>query len=596
MTRPTRCRWSRLLLLLSACGGESTMAVPAAREGSMTDGAACSDVECRALAGVCQEARCDGPIGVCRVGAANEGAPCLEGNPCGASECRAGECVPLAPPPCAELSDACRSGVCHPELGCVAEPRFIPGAHADNAVPLSSTGAGRVTASNACQQPLSHPVACAAELTGPSAFFELDLSEATELTRVHLIVDASFSFEAALTRGPSVDPVVLSCAEPFYFDGQSRRISAELEPGRYQLVVTGSSDTDRGLISVASLVGELDRAAPPNDDCATPLALDGAIEPLSLIQNLAGATPQVNVRCAGLGSFDVFYELDLTGRPSEVLLDVDGGGLEGLYVFASLFAMGSDACTEIVTCGESWSRRLAPGIYRLALHVRPEDANLAFGVRLRVSDGSCATTTNDRPETALELDPALATQRIQGNTACANDDSSVCEEDRGAPDLFYRLDLRQRTAPQRLEIDGTDRSGVLYYVLVSSGETGAPRPTFCDFRSTEFVLAPRLYYLVIDGQAQDAGRFDLELRLRDAYGEPPDCRQDGGTFRYCLSDSEPACTVSSAHPDCIRTATECGLPSDALATFCTAYPGCCDGSAPVGTCEGPWAEVSVCEL
>lgn len=597
MTRVRRQQLGPLILLLSGCPTESTSPAPGGSSTAPPDDPACADVECAALAGVCQEARCDASAGGCRISAAREGEPCLEGNPCGASECRSGECVPLAPPPCAELFDDCRTGICRPDSGCVAEPRDLPGTREDNAVLLSARGVGQVTASSTCQEQPFAPTSCTEGLTGPSAIFELDLRDATELTRAHFVVDAPFAVEAALTRGPRADPAVLGCAEPFYADGQSRRLSAELEPGRYHLLVTGRSEADRGPISVASVVGDPGGAEPPpNDDCATPLVLDGALEQQTIIPVTVGAAQQMTPRCAELSAADVFYELDLSRRSADVMLDIDVGHLDGFsFPGISLLAMGSETCTDIVTCGEAWSRRVSPGIYKLALHVEPREAREKLGIRVRTTDASCLTTTNDRAETALELDPSLATQRLQGNTACGNDDSSTaCSEDRGAPDLFYRLDLRQHTAPQTLFIGGEYASGLRNYVLVSSGDAEGLRPTRCADAGVGFVLAPRLYYLVFDGAAQSAGRFDLELELSDEYTVPRDCLPSPDAPYDCLLDSEPACSVSMAHPDCMRAAIDCGLASDVYATFCTAQPGCCDGTDPTASCEGPWRAVSDC--
>jgi hypothetical protein len=470
----------------------------------------------------------------------------------------------------------------------------------ENAVQLPSRGVGHVTASSACQEQAFAPFTCADGLAGPSAIFALDLSEATELTRAHLVMDAPFAFEAALTRGPIGDPAVLHCAEPFYADGRSRRLSADLEPGLYHLVVTGRSEADRGEISVASRVGDLDGAGPPpNDDCATARVLDGAFEQQTVVLTAAGATRQVIPRCNPVGSVDVFYELDLSGRPRAVMLDVDVKELDaesGLaFTSASLFAMGDDACAEILTCGRSWSRRLSPGIHKLALHVDQGDLDAVLAMRIRLSEGSCPSPVNDAPETALELDPALATQRLQGNTACGNDDlSTACSEDRGAPDLFYRLDLRNHTAPQLLQFYGEYASGLLNYVLTSSGDTEGLRPTRCADAETHFVLAPRLYYLVIDGSSQNAGPFDLELRREDEATVPRDCLPRIYSLGHCLLDSEPACGSSIAHPDCMLTALECGLASNVYATFCNAYPGCCEGTEPTEACEGPWEAAIIC--
>ena len=149
-------------------------------------------------------------------------------------------------------------------------------------------------------------------------------------------------------------------------------------------------------------------------------------------------------------------------------------------------------------------------------------------------------------DSALDLDPSLETQRLEGNTACASDDSSApCGNDRGAPDLFYRLDLRRKSAPQRIALDGRSASGLVAYLLGASDETAQWSPADCDVNAGhfDFLVRPRLYYLVIDGAVQSAGRFDLELTLQDAYPVPASCFSRSGSFQTCLLGSEPACRM-----------------------------------------------------
>ncbi len=504
----------------------------------------------------------------------------------------------IAPPACAELSGACQVGVCRPESGCVAEPRRVLGAVEREPVQLEPHGFGSAVASSACGSLLPSALSCAPSLAGPSAFFELDLRDASAATSVTLIIDASFAFEAALARGPANDAAVLACGEPFYSDGSSRRLAAQLEPGLFHLIVTGKSAADRGVIHVASAVGELACAAPlQNDACATALAVDSSLDQQTLFVHLGCATPSVPLRCAPSGAYDAFYELDLSARTSDVVLDVDVLEL-GAYApgSVSLFDAAASSCVGPLTCGQSWSRVLAPGRYTLGVSAAPDDVQDPFALRIRLDGDGCVTPENDRWEGAIALDPNLPNQRIQGNTACAKDDfSAACNTDRGAPDLFYRLDLRGQSAPRRLRMVGTGAAGVITYVLTESARD-VELPGACDDLDGTYILAPRLYYLALDGQVQDAGRFAIDLSLEELYDVPRACfvGVDRSMFEYCLADTEPACTISLAHPDCLRTAVECGLASEVYVNFCAAEPGCCDGTSVPESCEAPWRDATLC--
>jgi hypothetical protein len=588
-----------VLLGMAGCAAVTEPAVPALGDasgvevGSEVVVGSCSAADCVALAGPCREGRCDALTGACRLGAAHEGMACLEGNPCGPAQCRSGECVPLAPPSCSEWDDACQSGVCTPQDGCVARPRRLPGASEEDAVRLSPSGIGSAAASTACSE--AGAALSTLALAGPSAYFELDLTAATRATRVISIIDGAFAFEAALTRGPSADPAVLQRAAPFYQDGQSRRIDAELEPGLYHLVVTGKSATDRGPLHVASAVGERTCQPPDNDACATPRVLEGSLAQQTVLVDMACATPSVPVRCADLEAPDVFYELDLSERSREVLLDVEvvAGRFDDAQAY--LLATGTQACSEVTTCAESWSWRVSPGRHELGISVSPSGVPEELAaVRVRLTEDGCSGTSNDRPDTAIDLDPALARQQIQGNTACARDDfSGSCQEERGSPDLFYRLDLRGRSAPQELRIEGQTAAGLGLYVLPAAAAT-AGSSSACSQLYSSSILAPRLYYLVVDGGVANAGAFNLELSLSDAYAVPRPCQPRDSDSSSCLSHSEPACASSSAHPDCLRAAVDCGLAQEVYLAFCATLPGCCDGTSPSESCQGAWEAAITC--
>jgi hypothetical protein len=569
----------------------------------MLDAAACA-AACASLANVCQTAQCDARTGACRVSAAREGEACLEGNACGPAQCHSGECLAREPAPCPQLDTACDVGVCEPERGeCVARPRRAAGGSCEQAIPLAAVGLDRAQAAIACSAQAPGVAGCTQGLTGTSAHFELDLRGQSAPSVVNLVVDASFAFEAALTRGPCSDPALMYCAEPFYDDGRSRRISAELEPDLYHLVVTAADAHAQGNVHVASRVGELACSeSPEHDACERPLPIDLSLGQQSLFVNTGCATPTLADRCEFLsGSRDVFYALDLSKQVAETMLDIElAGGV------ASLFAASSATCRLPLACGERFSLRVPPGVYTLGV---AEGIGLGAGepiaLRVGLNDGDCTATTNDRWDTATDLDPTLATQRIEGNTACAQNDFAIaCNDDRGAPDLFYRLDLRGRAAPTSAHVIGNSAYGLMSYVLATRSDASAGDVTACagldDFYLEDhFYLAPRLYYLVIDGYAQSAGRFDLELRLTDAYAVPLGCYPSEGAYgervhQDCLTESEPACATSLAHPDCLQAMVDCGLSPAVYTSFCAATPGCCDGALPPESCLDAWLAASSC--
>jgi hypothetical protein len=105
--------------------------------------------------------------------------------------------------------------------------------------------------------------------------------------------------------------------------------------------------------------------------------------------------------------------------------------------------------------------------------------------------------------------------------------------------------------------------------------------------SVWFALAPRLYYVVVDGRGQNAGRFDLELRQADTYPVPVSCFW--GPSLRCLENSEPACAESRASPACLSAALECGLDPAVYAAFCARFAGCCEGTAPPEDCRAAWS-------
>jgi hypothetical protein len=626
---PSSWRLAGLGLAVGLACGEAE----GTRPNSLPDGAgarsSCDVSACGALAGPCQVGLCDEPTADCRLAAAREGEPCLQGNACGPAVCRSGECSALEPPSC-PTADQCRVAVCRPERGeCVSEPLRVPGATCQTALALQGVGTSAVDASSLCGDHTRQPLGCSAGLLGPSTHFALDLRGANAPKQVVFVIDANFSFEAALGRGPCGDTTPVACATAFQRDRLSRSLSVTLSPDYYELVVTGRGESDHGTVHVAAAVEPASGSTPPvNDECDAGLPVNGALPVQTIIGNAGRGNGSMPTRCIFGATSDVFYELDLSSRATPTLLEVDLAGIDNsVELAATLFAATGSGCGEYAVCGSNFVSRLLPGRYRIGIsqavdfvapsgwrfvgeYVHTEGTDnvpqAPFALRLRLRDADCAATTNDTWQTAIELDPNIETQRLVGNTACASDDSgAACSNpDRGAPDLFYRLDLRGHTAPRHLYLNGRSDTDLVAYVL-STDAAGAPiRAAGCEslapsthvYLSTDdsalFELAPRLYYLVIDGRDQNAGRFDLEIHLSEA--ELPQRCVDASR-PACLDQSEPACADSRASPACLSTALECGLNPAVYAAFCAGFAGCCEGTADLEGCRAAWSANVECQ-
>ena len=330
----------------------------------------------------------------------------------------------------------------------------------------------------------------------------------------------------------------------------------------------------------------------------------------SVIGTLACAHPSLPVRCSSFEAPDVFYTLDLSDRLGETLLDVDVTGTRDRGVTAALFGAARAGCGEIWMCGSQFSARVAPGVYRIGVSdadrqpggpshptlpvTEGQPSSFALRVGLRPSD--CSQTVNTNWRTAIELDPRAERQIVRGNTACgASVVRNECFGDRGAPELYYRLDLRGLPGPRELSMESLLGPDIVFYVLAADAAGGEPQFTECKSyldSSVWYELAPRLYYLVVDGRVRNAARFELALQLRDELQGSLQCVLP--VIENCMTDSEPACSDSMANPSCLASAVECGLEATAYDAFCAAAPGCCSGTQEVSACLQAWQSTAQC--
>jgi hypothetical protein len=138
-------------------------------------------------------------------------------------------------------------------------------------------------------------------------------------------------------------------------------------------------------------------------------------------------------------------------------------------------------------------------------------------------------------------------------------------------------------------------SDTVAYLLLADAAGGAPQLTSCHANQNvvaRFVLAPRLYYFVVDGRVRNAARFELELELSDERPGTRPCVDD--ELESCMADSEPACSDSVASPRCLESAVECGLAPSAYDAFCGGAPGCCSGAEEVLDCFQAWQSTMAC--
>lgn len=491
-----------------------------------------------------------------------------------------------------------------------------PGAQCELAVRIAGDGASAVLG-EASGSAAATALRCGAPAGGGSAHFELDLSAAAQALPVQLLLDAPFAFEAALARGPCGDERLEQCGTPLYPDERSRVIAATLEPDRYRLIVSSAQADAAGEVRASATLGQPRCSQPPaNDTCARALRVDTRLPVQSLSGTLDCAQPELPVRCANAAAPDVFYELDLSRRAGETLVELAVAAAANRPVTVALLAPASAACAEVVMCGSQLSARLPPGTYHVAVSESGYAAGEShpelppalpgepgpFALRIALSEPDCSHESNDTWQTAIDLDPALPEQRVSGNTACAtNQLDTACFADRGAPDLFYRLDLRAKAEPQYLHTRNLVSADTVSYLLLADAPESTPQLVACDAVGSPherwYQLAPRLYYLVVDGSVRNAGRFELELELRDAPPQRTDCA--GNEIRRCMADSEPACARSTLDARCLTAALECGLERAVLEAFCSARSACCtadaEADAGAGACLEQWNVNVMCQ-
>jgi hypothetical protein len=410
------------------------------------------------------------------------------------------------------------------------------------------------------------------------------------------VLNADFDALLELRQGACGDTLGLDCNRAGALGQPGSALAKRLEPGAYWLVVGGAAAGSQGEFA---LEVELDAESGSCESPPTHRSCEAARE----LQALSFQTQLLDLSCAPLVDDDrietLYYELDLTEEPTPVLASASIWLLQKERIVTKLHWYRGEPPSS--TCTSDWfdshvvagnsligavevSALLEPGPYLLAAELdvsNLEDKRAQLGVRLdrELCRGgpvanSCAS--------AIDLDAQAAVQLVDGSTLCNADHFNPgCSE--GAPDQFYRLDLRgaggETRARAAILADGTDFAPVLY--LVSAAEGGnCGDVLYCPDTLAQaeglplfdLTLRPEVYYLGVDGfEVGNAGHYRLLLELSATKPSP------------CINTTVSACAFRDwaidccydSGPRCDRVLELCGLASATRACVCASNPACC---------------------
>jgi hypothetical protein len=517
----------------------------------------CTDPDCTLLDSECRHGVCIS--GICSAEPAREGEPCAVDGPCGEALCAAGRCVAREPPDCSALDDACYTGRCDLREGCVAEPNRVAGATCSDAIEVTGTLRGR--AEGEC----GTTSALLGEPAGLAAYFALDLRHLEHPTPVSLLLGSGLPLASALFQGSCEDPSVVVRGDDgnWFGDPGEVELSALLDPARYWVV---AASTQSGKAPV-ELAGHLDGAfaeAPLGASCTEPLPLEAELGVHVYLEHVAGPAASPAPSCDRfLIATSTCYVLDLSARTEETLIRIELGGMWG-----QLFRAGVDeVCGELLGQAHAFSAMLTPDRYFFGVDA-PTDKLFSFKTVL--SDSSeCGSEPNDSCKTAIDLDVTRSTHALQGNTACHRHALRNDPATEASSRLFYRLDLSEFGMPTRLAPSSPDE---LPRVTVIEEDEDRSCTGTSDWASS-YVVAPGVYYLVVEGSWGDAFEFELELTPALPSGRS-DCIPSDVVG--CALHSSSACReLGLAAPECVAVLEPCGLSWPPLADLCATAPECC---------------------
>ncbi|HET9955418.1 MAG TPA: hypothetical protein VFQ61_12975 [Polyangiaceae bacterium] len=462
------------------------------------------------------------------------------------------------------MNDACSVGYCDTELGCVRQRKTLAGLGCASPLKLDlNNGAGHGRADTTCGAPRAELVTRGAP--GNAAWFEIDLTEFKQPVTADLLVGAAFPVDSVLLKGQCEDSFVVEYAHAENWAGEpgAVRLTKELEPAVYRLIVASLAPDQLGPIELAARITEASKSLDPFDlglakSCQELIELrsePGVQVRLDLITEVTpiAACAQKYYRSAPC------YSLDLRDREVASLVQAEVRG-------------GSAAWTPFESAGTCegdgfFSALLAPARYKLWLSTN--HSNEPVALRLTIVDRSCEPYPNDACERAI---PILLNDEhraeITGDASCGTlRVQSIWGSQE--PQLFYRLDLSEWAGPVRLRIREKSGSGAKVLVLESSQDSSCSESLH---QCEDCVVAPRAYLLAVQGSTV----YDFEL---SASSVPPP------SAATCIPNSVMSCAWHSVrecqqyrlnHPRCVAVLESCGLDWPPLKELCQSHPECCD--------------------
>jgi hypothetical protein len=448
---------------------------------------------------------------------------------------------------------------------------------------------------------------CANETAGPDVWYELDLRVASAAFDIHALVDASFDAVIDLRRGPCGDTVSLQCDRASSVGRPGSSLAARLDPDMYWLVVDGAEATSQGEFRLqVELDPRADCAEPPsNTSCETALELE-PLERQSVLLDEA---------CLESVSDDLhsYYSLDLTAEAHPVRAAISVWTLSAPEVQTlTLYRSEASGMTCDALVNESFlssatpyktnaelDSLLPPGHYVVEFDARDVEPSDHAVLSVQLDRDACREgPTGNGCEQAIDIDPSIASQVIDGSTLCNTNQLTLepCaragEED--APDQFYRLDLRGAAGPTRARltvlVDGLNFLPLLY-VLKGDAAGGCGPALFCDDRIdfdegppfASLILEPEVYFVGVDGaEAGSAGTYRLLVELEP--DEPSAC-VDVSIDDCMFANAQGLDCCVGWTPLCTEIVAACGLAPAAQACVCDADADCCGAGFADAECS-----------
>lgn len=349
------------------------------------------------------------------------------------------------------------------------------------------------------------------ESTAPDRVYRIELEQRGRLTAT--LTSQFDGVLSLLSECVSGDVAAIECNDDAQRgDTSHSRVSANLEPGTYYLVVDGYADA----AGTFSLETRIEAMRDMSEVC-------GGLETLVSGQTVSGTTQGASddfrspADCAeGSRAPDTAYRL-VIDRPSRVRIRLDSD-------YDGVLHLRSDCANDrsVAGCNDDFGQgqealrisqiatRLQPGTYAVIVDGY-EGENGTFRLTATVLPDGESPAEND----ACAGAETLVTGRVfRTDTFLASDDMrGSCVVEPGGADVVYRLEVPARSM-LRVETTESDFPDPVYYLRRDCGSDASE--TACAVRSLSAVVDPGTWFLVVDGNRRDAiGSVAFRAELED---------------------------------------------------------------------------------